>query len=505
MQRDTTTESIDTISHLRRGSVEAANPDHSAHRDLVVLVDIDPSVDWTFETEIGAWKRIVMNLFGNALKYTAQGQIEVKLRLNDQLENTSEAREHVCLQVNDTGQGIGKDFLQHRLYTPFAQENDLSVGTGLGLSIVQQLVGNLGGLIDVQSEPSIGTRINVMIPISEKTRRVPDERQLNELTRNLSLDQDGRLKGRSICLPLSAVTGIDPNRSKLDLDRTSTILALFADIADRRLGMRVLSTSEPDTVDEDGPVHPFVVLHNPDRVGSEWTIRMHAPARKNTPTDYNVPNTDIEAIISPPFGPRKLAMALNHALASQNAAQPLVELDSSKVAAANATNGHRRPDMVSRAVRPVHERAYASQLHPGESMPHPKEMIHLMKLLLVDDNAINLRVLSSCIKKLGCTYSEATNGREAVEIYKTDGGPFNLIFMDLSMPIMDGYTAAREIRKYESHAGLERSRIIALTALGSSEAKQEAFTSGIDLFISKPAKMSEVRELVAETALLRNQ
>ena len=127
---------------------------------VLVTVDIQPYKSWRIPLDSGAWKRIVMNLVGNALKYTSKGFITVKLEVK---------ANEICFSVKDTGIGIGKEYLKHRLFTPFAQENAFSSGTGLGLCIVQQIVRDLGGRLEVQSELGVGTFISVRMPHPQST------------------------------------------------------------------------------------------------------------------------------------------------------------------------------------------------------------------------------------------------------------------------------------------------------------------------------------------------
>lgn len=131
MQEDITNDAATTTTDRNRHTAAQTIP-KATH----VLVDVQPGVNWRIETEAGAWKRIIMNLFGNAMKYTAEGIVEVVLRFVDlRRDSVSGVRsvKHVCLEVNDTGQGMSATYLKERLFTPFAQENSLSVGTGLGL------------------------------------------------------------------------------------------------------------------------------------------------------------------------------------------------------------------------------------------------------------------------------------------------------------------------------------------------------------------------------------
>lgn len=134
---------------------------------LSVVTRVEDQDGWTVRSVSGAWRRIAMNLIGNALKFTTSGFIEVTLSKSDIATDPHHALAH--LSVIDTGPGISPDFLQNRIFTPFSQEDILSEGVGLGLSIVQQLVISLGGSVEVKSEVGLGTQVDVFIPIERQT------------------------------------------------------------------------------------------------------------------------------------------------------------------------------------------------------------------------------------------------------------------------------------------------------------------------------------------------
>jgi signal transduction histidine kinase/CheY-like chemotaxis protein len=126
-------------------------------------------------------------------------------------------------------------------------------------------------------------------------------------------------------------------------------------------------------------------------------------------------------------------------------------------------------------------------------------------LLLVDDNSINLQLLVTYARKNGHAMLKACDGKQAVEAYKnaradpdspTQTTIPEVILMDISMPVMDGFEASRHIRAYERKMGLKPVVIIALTGLGSSEAQHEAFVSGINLFLTKPVRLKELTKLL---------
>jgi CheY-like chemotaxis protein len=122
-------------------------------------------------------------------------------------------------------------------------------------------------------------------------------------------------------------------------------------------------------------------------------------------------------------------------------------------------------------------------------------------LLIVDDNLINLRILIKLAEKLRCSYATATNGLEAVRLYQSasETKPFSCIFMDISMPVMNGFIATREIRAFEKKSGSSPAYIVALTGLGDAVNQEEAFASGMDLFLTKPVSLQRLKTLLIGT------
>lgn len=138
------------------------NEEPSHHPEVAVILDIDIE-NYHFTTQPGAFRRVIMNLLGNALKYTSRGYVKIKLE-SAEMEDFHPGGELVAiprccvtLTVSDTGRGISSAFIRSKLFTPFAQENSLSSGTGLGLSIVRSIVALLEGRIQIKSELGRGT------------------------------------------------------------------------------------------------------------------------------------------------------------------------------------------------------------------------------------------------------------------------------------------------------------------------------------------------------------
>lgn len=125
-------------------------------------------------------------------------------------------------------------------------------------------------------------------------------------------------------------------------------------------------------------------------------------------------------------------------------------------------------------------------------------------VLLVDDNKINLQLLVMFMKKCEFSYEEAENGQEAVDKYKEAYGPdhesnkrrFDYILMDISMPVMNGMEATRHIREFERAHSLPLTNVIALTGLASADARREAISAGVDVFLPKPVRFAELKKLL---------
>lgn len=118
------------------------------------------------------------------------------------------------------------------------------------------------------------------------------------------------------------------------------------------------------------------------------------------------------------------------------------------------------------------------------------------RFIIVDDNPLNLKILASYVKKLGHTFDSATDGKQAVDCFQKNAGGVICILMDISMPVMDGFEATRRIRAHEKAEGLPRCNVFALTGLASAGAQQEAFASGIDLFLTKPVRLKELSKIL---------
>lgn len=164
--------SRETDSAPERTRIDAHRASNSSpmgsdgHR-IMTIVDVEWHDSWRYPVYAGAWRRVVMNLFGNALKYTQEGYIRLFMKKETLKTSDNKTTPAVCITISDSGRGMSQDFLLHHLYIPFLQEDTQAPGLGVGLHLVHQIVKSLNGKIHFRSEVGKGTDVDVILPIPE--------------------------------------------------------------------------------------------------------------------------------------------------------------------------------------------------------------------------------------------------------------------------------------------------------------------------------------------------
>ncbi|KAK8090871.1 hypothetical protein PG994_000376 [Apiospora phragmitis] len=546
LRRNDRRQAMEEIEHTKRGAEEYPEGLPGGYAvPLLVDLDIDPVVSHYFRTIPGGVRRIIMNLLGNALKYTSSGSIRVTL--SQEWGRTKRMRgsgQLVRLTVADTGRGISQEYLRESLYQAFAQEDRLAPGLGLGLNVVKKVATSLGGRVTVDSEIGLGTTITVLMPLQPVTpadSTSTTEEEEAELA--FFANQRRELKGLRICL-----VGFDtplrlPLRHKGSIEAKTTPQSVWKTCRNW-LQMEVVSTTEatevaPDLILCEDSATSNTYMSSPESLKAPVVV-MCADA----PTAFRR-SSDVGAIcgsramdfVSQPLGPRKLARILlaavkrwvehqdtvtppprphssltldlppsRHNLGSRRTPSRTSNTSEASPRATRVSHGRSedgRPRTSGDRSRPesLRPEAQAQEAQPNKSSGSV-EVEPPPKFLLVDDNPINLRILSAYMKKLNLSFALAEDGQEAVDKVCQLPGQIACIFMDINMPRLDGLQATRQIRNFEQTHGHPQSTIIALSGLASFSVQQEAFQSGIELFLTKPVKLKEISEILTARGLL---
>ncbi|KAJ5605293.1 hypothetical protein N7510_010447 [Penicillium lagena] len=490
---------------------------------MSVVIRIEQSHNWKVHSVAGAWRRIVMNLLGNAMKWTKRGLVEISLSKARHHSNPKSLLAH--LSVTDTGSGIAPDFLKHNLFTPFSQEDSLSEGLGLGLSIVRQLVASLGGYVTLKSEQNIGTRADVYIPIQYLEAGPchlsgdpsPSDAQ------NPTTPIQACLVGLNAYPDLQETpTGILSAEEKRKLSIQSTL----ADVFKTHLGWSTSMTEDLEMGRGDIVVVEEETLVSMPNIAPEYGIKFFIIlCGKVSILGDNLPGNAIS--VSQPFGPRNIRRAAERILKLH--AEQLESLPATSLPAITPTV------LSQQSVPELHPKAAPVEVkgEPQGDSPditsssvfplRPARQQDAVHVLIVDDNEINLKIMATFLRKTSCNFVTASNGLIAFEKYvnssqkfdfvlmgmldldpsflvplspKAHDAWFNHIFLDLSMPVMDGLVSTSKIRQYEKEAGIKPSCIMAVTGVASAPMKQQALDVGMDDYLIKPLSLRQLKTLM---------
>ena len=390
------------------------------------------------------FRQILYNLIGNAIKFTEQGYVEISIDFK--IDKTEMDSGIIDIKVKDTGIGIPKEKIDI-IFDSFTQaESHASkniVGTGLGLAICHKLVELLGGEISVLSEMNIGTTFHIKIPTKYHAEKIDKKSQFRKFDSKKCLLIDYETKKNSSIKSLMEFFG-----AKVEyVNNEEEVREIFSQ-NDEKYDIVLYHLSEKN---ED----LYVDICRHERFG-EFPILVVA-----TQNIFNKHNIDVNVLIKP----------------------------------------YTRSELVEVVSKIISTKFSENELESSEAKNEKTLLSEKINVLLVDDVQLNRFIVNGYLEKEeNFNIVTASNGKEAIEKFKESD--FDLILMDIQMPIMDGYEATRQIRKLD-----ERGKdvvIIALTAHALEEEKERTFASGCTDFLSKPIKKQTLLSKIDHTLKIKN-
>ncbi|MBV1895226.1 MAG: response regulator [Rhodobacteraceae bacterium] len=415
-------------------------------KGLDILVDFDLFLPTRFVGDPGRMRQILTNLLGNAIKFTASGHVLIRVTgIHDKGDDFN-----IHISIEDTGIGISEDKIEH-IFGEFNQvEDDRNrqfEGTGLGLAISQRLIGKMGGSIWVDSEEGKGSVFGFKVTMAKadgpeaeppalpkglNQAMVVGEQSLN---RTILDKQLGQL-GIEVTICSSGAEALETMRDGIDF--------VFAE--HNMPGMDGIELAEALSTGKSSEVPVFLISSNPG-------FAQNDPARQY-----------LHAILQKPLSRNELFTRL-------------IDLKT-------------RGSQADEAPQPTEEVKETSQ---QTELPEPTDKPRLMRVLAAEDNKTNQLVFRKMVKTLNIEIQFAKNGIEAVAAF-TEFQP-DMIFMDISMPKMDGKEATREIRKLEATQG-GHVPIIALTAHAMDGDSDAILAAGLDHYMTKPLRKAAIHERI---------
>ncbi|KAJ7242776.1 hypothetical protein B0H12DRAFT_1132007 [Mycena haematopus] len=518
------------------GSVYSPPEELSVTKQLVeTVVDIGwRKGGWSLKCEKGGIRRVLMNVFGNSLKFTTNGYVHVILRELPRSGDEAPNEIKVELVVLDTGKGISENFRKNQLFHPFSQENPLQTGTGLGLAIVNSIVKSeaMKGKVDVWSEENQGTELKVTFtaqiardeaiapemepfkfddpihPVSVSLVGFEDEHKGVQLLHNVLQTYLVSWWGFEVRLPGQAYgeivilnEDVEPVKKATAQRSTSRPFIILSTLRGNPGVMAIASEHERIggfcriIYKPGGPSRLYALLKlclhaiKIGRSGGSSPYQEHEleePATAMAPvTRRNSEETKTAWVPSsrPRLSPRS------------STAHPLTTLSWQTL---SSTAEKEEPLVEDGEVEPTVTIGVGGTLLRS-SMGTINSDERRFRVLVVEDNNILRNLLVKWLTTKGYDYRDAVDGRNGVKVYEEEG-PFDVVLLDMSMPILDGVGATTEIRQMEARRKVDATnakptRILALTGMSSLENKRRAFEAGVDGYMVKPVAFKTLDEM----------
>jgi len=414
----------------------------AAEKGVELACDIPPDLPGALLGDPYRLRQVVVNLVVNAVKFTHRGEIVVSVVQESASSDT--ARLHFT--VRDTGIGIPRD-KQDRIFDAFEQADGLTTrkygGTGLGLTISSKLIGMMGGQIWVESEVDRGSTFH--------------------FTANFGL------------LKTAAAPSAAPTLRNL------SVLVVDDNATNRRILQTMLVNWQMKPVVVDGPASAIKVLAQARDAGEPFSLIL---------LDHNMLEMDGLMLAEEIRGDSSHDSTAIVFLSSSGQVAPADRCRQLNISACLA-----KPVKQSDLFNAILSAVGASPRNESSSEPSspPKEMRHGLRILLAEDNPVNQKLTSRLLEKWQNTVTVVPDGRGALAMLERQA--FDLVLMDVQMPIMDGLEATEEIRKREKLTA-QHVPIIAMTAHAMKGDRQRCLAAGMDDYVSKPVQFATLAEII---------
>jgi two-component system, sensor histidine kinase and response regulator len=429
-------------------------------KGLDLVCHIQPDIPMDVIGDPLRLRQIITNLIGNAVKFTEAGEILLEVKAAPQANAISDERIDVVFSITDTGIGIPVDKVDS-IFDKFTQADTSTSrkygGTGLGLAITRYLVELMGGKLSVRSELGMGSVFSFTIRLPRQREAQPREESAPFDLRHVSiLVVDDNATNRLIVREFLAPGG-----------------ATVAEAANGKEGLRLMH----EAFDAGEPYRLVILDHQmPVMDGMEMARRIK-----------DDPDLRTAVLI--------LLTSLHRTEDAENAKQlGFVQILFKPI---------KRADLREAVTQALGRRKLSGALPEQEEekqLPTPTvapPMQQSLRILLAEDNEDNRTLVWMYLKNTPHEMQMAENGQLALDRF-INNGPFDLVFMDVQMPVMDGYTATRAIRVWEEEQGRERTPIVALTAYALKEDIQKSLDAGCDGHVTKPLKKATFLNAIAQ-------
>jgi len=426
---------------------------------LVLNVFIDPEIPPVLIGDAGRLRQIILNIVDNAVKFTAQGDVNVHVKCVNHVDD----QVTVAFSIRDTGIGLSPE-AQGRLFQPFVQADGSTTrkygGTGLGLAICKKLVQLMGGEIQLYSRLGEGSMFSFELALT-----VSDDLDLQ----NLGYDSK----------PLSGLNVLiidDDANACFILEQYLHFWQMnVSSVQDSASALALIHTAESD----ENAFDIFVVAQH---VAGQTAFEIASEIRQ-IPVAADVP------------------MILHAGYDQSGLKYEALDAGFSSILPKPVNMSHLF-DCLAQALQMDAIEA-SIEMNEDEHVDHDATaLFEGVQILLVEDNPVNQKVAQMHLSKLGCVVEVVNNGQEAMHaMMQTD--IYDIIFMDCQMPVMDGFKATHNIRAYEIEEGGHRC-IVAMTANAMKGDRDVCIEAGMDDYMSKPVSRDRIAEVIRRNLVVED-
>ena len=424
-----------------------------AHRAQAKNLDpicvMNPGVSRWVKGDSVRLRQILVNLLGNAVKFTESGEIMAHVT---PLEETEDSM-CVSFAISDTGIGIEPE-IQARIFEAFTQADGTTTrrygGTGLGLSISRQLVEMMGGEMAVTSEPGKGSEFSFTVKFPKaKPAGQTEPPKLNDIRLLVTVENEHRRK------------------SILDITKSWGLLSQGAASGAEAIDFLRQANDAGQPVDL-----ALIDIKLSDTDGLTLAENIH----------HDTTITELRLVLLTPLGQRMDVEILRLAGFSAALLKPVRQ--------------DRLRECLSRVMLSgtESEQDISNDSTIIKLASDRSSIVRTLRILLVEDNTVNQQVALLQLRKLGYTPDLVDNGAKAVDAFRKE--QYNLVLMDCQMPIMDGYEATRNIREFEMDNNQQPVPIVAMTADASTDHDDARLEAGMNATITKPVHLPDLRATI---------
>ncbi|HEV8700594.1 MAG TPA: response regulator [Candidatus Polarisedimenticolia bacterium] len=436
------------------------------HKKLELAFLVHPEVPGAVRGDPGRLRQILINLVGNAIKFTQSGEVVLRARL---AAEGGESRT-IRFEVSDTGIGIDAES-RDRLFQPFMQAEGSTTrkfgGTGLGLAISRQLTELMGGRIGVESEPDKGSTFWFTVRLENRAGAVGAPPPPRESLRGLRLlVVDDNTTNRRILMEQARSWGMIPEEAPGGREALG-ILAAAANRGQRH-DLAIVDMQMPEM---DG-LQLARAIKTDRRLADLRLIMLTSIGIRGHAAEAH--RAGYAGYLTKPSGQSQLYDCIATVMTGDTAGIPAGGAEAAAggtVAVATGGQAVQRPLVTRHSLKEAKAQGQR-------------------RVLVADDNETNQMVAVQILRRLGYHAEVAANGAEALEAFRTM--PFDLILMDCQMPQMDGFEATRAIREAERITG-RHMPIVAATANAMRGDREKCLATGMDDYLPKPVKMEDLK------------